>query len=153
MVHSLSSIPIFVRGGAFLFGQPVIQHTGEMTGQPLEVTLFPSGASERWSYEDAGNGFDYQRGGFARRRFASRRDGSALVVEISAPEGSYRPQARSMVLAVRTPVTSVTVGGVALLRVDDLAKVERGWSVKDGAVMVKIPDRFERTEIRIAPSS
>ena len=33
---TLDSIPIFVRGGAFLFRQPVVQHTGEMAGQPLE---------------------------------------------------------------------------------------------------------------------
>jgi alpha-glucosidase len=32
---TLESIPIFVRGGAFLFRQPVVQHTGQMAGQPL----------------------------------------------------------------------------------------------------------------------
>jgi alpha-glucosidase len=29
---TLASIPIFVRGGAFVFGQAVVQHTGEMPG-------------------------------------------------------------------------------------------------------------------------
>ena len=32
---TLESIPIFVRAGAFVFRQPVVQHTGEMPGQPL----------------------------------------------------------------------------------------------------------------------
>ena len=35
---TLESIPIYVRGGAFLFQQPVLQHTGELAGQPLRVT-------------------------------------------------------------------------------------------------------------------
>ncbi len=149
---TLSSIPIFVRAGAFVFTQPVVQSTGEMPGQPLEVTLFPGGASERWLYEDAGNGFEYQRGAFARRRFAARRDASGLLIEIGAPEGTYRPQPRALILTLRSQASAanVSVGGSSLPRVDDLQKAERGWSAKNGSVMIKLPDRFERTEIRIA---
>lgn len=136
----LSTIPIFVRGGAFVFSQPVVQSTGEMPGQPLNVTLFASGSSERWLYEDAGNGFDYQRGVFLRRRFAARKEGNATVIEVGAPEGTYRPQARTMNIAVRTPATRVTVNG---------ATAE--FSANNGVMTVKLPDRFERTEIRIEP--
>jgi alpha-glucosidase len=146
---TLASIPIFVRGGAFVFAQPVVQHTGEMAGQTLEVTLFPNASSERWLYEDAGNGFEYQRGGFARRRFAARRDGSALIVEIGSADGSYRPKPRAMLLTVRGEPQRVSVGGVPLPHVDDIDKSERGWSTRDGSLIIKLPDRFERTEIRI----
>lgn len=143
---TLASIPIFVRGGSFLFTQPVVQHTGEMPGQPLEVTLYPSGNSERVLYEDAGQGFDYQRGGFARRTFTARGN----TIEISAPEGSYRPRDRSLHLrVVGVDATRVSVGGAALPRVDDLEKAERGWTVREGAVVVKVRDAFERVEFRI----
>src|SRR5207244_31955 len=137
---TLASIPIFVRGGAFVFSQPVVQHTGEMAGKPLEVSLFPSGASERWLYEDDGSSFDYRRGAFARRRFAARADGT---IEIGAPEGTYRPPWRTMILTVRSRggASRVTVNGVELDK-------ER-WSVRDGSLVVELPDRFERTEIRI----
>jgi alpha-glucosidase len=141
---TLSSIPIFVRGGAFVFTQPVVQHTGE-TPASLNVELFPGGTSERWLYEDAGNGFEYQRGVFARRRFASRRETSGLVIEIGAAEGTYRPQPRSMLLIVRMQAGTVR----DLPRVDDLDKAERGWTTKDGSLMIKLPDRFERVAIRI----
>jgi alpha-glucosidase len=147
---TLASIPIFVRAGAFVFEQPVVQHTGEMPGQPLHVMLFPGGASERTMYEDAGNGFDYQRGVFARRRFAARADGSAVIVEIGAPDGTYRPQARPLILTLRSQAGAarVSVGGVSLDRVADLDKAERGWTTRDGSLMIKLPDRFERIEIR-----
>lgn len=152
---TLSSTPIFVRAGAFVFGQPVVQHTGEMPGQPLLVSLFPAEASERWLYEDDGNGFDYARGVFARRRFAAHKDASGLVIEIGSPEGSYRPQPRALLLTLRTAVNaaSVSVGGVALPRVDALQKVERGWTEGAGALLIKLPDRFERVEIRIVSRS
>jgi alpha-glucosidase len=153
---TLSSIPIFVRGGAFVFTQPVVQHTGEMPGQPLEVTLFPSGDSERWLYEDAGNGFDYQRGAYARRRFSARTSASGLAIEIGATEGSYRPQKRAMQLTVRSrseagavSVSSGSGASVTLARVDDLEKAERGWTSRDGSLVIKLPDSAERVEIRI----
>jgi len=136
---TLASIPIFVRGGAFVFAQPVVQHTGEMPGQPLEVTLYPAGNSERWLYEDAGNGREYERGGFARRRFASR-DG---VIEIGAPEGNYRPTSRELHLTVRgmTDAKRVLVNGAELAR--------DKWTIRDGSLVINVPDRFERMEIRI----
>jgi alpha-glucosidase len=147
---TLGSIPIFVRAGAFVFGQPVVQHTGEMPGQPLIVTLFPSGASERWLYEDAGNGFEYRRGASSRRRFSSQADQSGVTVTIGAPEGSYRAPSRSMIISVHTSEpSSVRVAGAALSRVENLDATERGWTVKNGAVMVKFPDRFAATEIRL----
>ncbi len=127
---TMASIPIFVRGGAFVFTQPVVQNTGEMPGQPLTVTLFPSAASERWLYEDAGNGF----GPSMRRKFSARGN----TIEISAPDGSYRPQARSIVISVRTSAKSVTVNGAPA-----------DWTVKDGVISIKMPDRFERVLIRI----
>src|SRR5205823_4914568 len=125
---TMSTIPLFVRGGAFVFEQPVVQHTGEMAGKPLEVTLFPSSTpSERWLYEDDGVSFDYKRGAFVRRRFAARADGS---IEIGAPEGTYRPQARSIVLTVRgrANATRVTVNGTET----------HDWRVRDGSLVIPV---------------
>jgi alpha-glucosidase len=134
---TLASIPLYVRAGAFVFEQPVVQHTGQMPGQPLDVVLFPSATpSERWLYEDDGNTFDYRHGAYMRRRFAAYRDGNALVVDIGAPEGSYRPKARSLVLTVR---------GVTATHVTAPGKVE----TKDGSVIVTMPDTFQPTTIRI----
>ena len=87
---TLASIPIFVRGGAFVFMQPVVQSTSEMPGQPLQVMVFGDG--ERWLYEDAGNGF----GASMRRKFSRHGD----TIEVSAPEGTYRPQARSLIFKI-----------------------------------------------------
>lgn len=117
---TIASLPLFVRGGAFVFTQPVVQNTGEMPGQPLEVTLFPGATPEGVLYEDDGSSFDYQRGAFIRRHFSARRDGDAMVIQIDAPEGTYRPKPRDLVVKI--------IG---------TAKV------------VRVPDTFQRMEIRI----
>jgi alpha-glucosidase len=111
---TMASIPIYVRAGALIFTQPVVQHTGEMPGQPLKVLVFGNGPSERTLYEDAGNGF----GPSVRRRFSI----SGQTIEVGAPEGSYRPQAREMWITFRTT---------------------------EGLKTMKVPDRFERTVIRL----
>jgi alpha-glucosidase len=98
---TLESIPIFVRSGGFLFRQPVVQHTGQMSGQALSVTVYPAARSEAGLYEDDGESLGYRRGAFARRRFSERREGSPVRVEASAIEGSWRPAPRDLVLRIR----------------------------------------------------
>jgi Domain of unknown function (DUF5110) len=105
-----------------------------MPGQPPIVNVFPSTSSERWLYEDAGNGF----GPSARRKFSARTDASGMTIEVGAPDGSYRRQARSIVFNVRTTAKAVTVNGTPA-----------DWASTDGMLTIKVPDRFERMQIRI----
>lgn len=91
---TLDSIPIFVRGGGFIFCQPVVQDTGEMSGKPLRVLVAPAAESSSTFYEDDGKTMAYRRGVFMKRDFRQTNDGKSLHIEISSPEGSYRPAAR-----------------------------------------------------------
>ena len=73
-----------------------------------------------------------------RRRCAARADGS---IEIGAPEGTYRPQARSIVLTVR--------GRANAMRVTVNGTETHDWRVRDGSLVIPVRDAFERMEIRI----
>src|SRR5439155_2463687 len=74
---SLRSIPIFVRAGAFVFEHPVVQHTGELRGQPLRVHAVPGADGEATLYEDDGETPAYTQGmsvtGMFRQQPASDR--------------------------------------------------------------------------------
>lgn len=155
---TLASIPIFVRGGAFVFHQPVVQHTGEMPGQPLRVALYPFSESGASLYEDDGETFDYSRGVFLRRRFDARHvssdRGVTTTIIVSAPEGSYRPAARDLVLTLRSDgeAERVAANGAALVRrtPTELASARDGWTVdENGWIVVKQPDRFEPITIEV----
>ncbi len=91
----LARLPLFARGGAFVFRQPVVQHTGEMPGQPLIVEVFPAGRSEGRLYEDDGESLAYQQGAFAERAFRQERGPEGCRVSVGAPAGSWRPAARA----------------------------------------------------------
>jgi alpha-glucosidase len=140
---TLESIPVFVREGGFVFRQPVVQHTGEMAGQPLRVTVFPAARSEGVFYEDDGESLDHQRGIFARRRFSQRREGGQVAIEVSAVEGSYRPAARDLVVEIHYDGVPRRV-----LR-DGVPLPAAEWSQADGFVRIKLRDRPEAIRLAI----
>jgi alpha-glucosidase len=158
---TLGSLPLFVRGGGFIFRQPIVQYTGQMPGNALCVLAAPSQESESTLYEDDGASLDYRTNSFLKRTFRQVSDPSATTIEVSAPEGSYRPAARDLILeawAAHEP-QSVSVdydenpGKITTLprlAMADLSASPRGWSYDDGAVKIKIDDRFipERFVIR-----
>ena len=154
MPVTLDSIPLFVRGGGFIFRQPVVQNTGEMPGNPLRVLIAPAGESESSLYEDNGQTLDYRKGAFMTRRFHQTGNDQKMIVDVSGPEGTYRPAARDLVLETWTdhPPKSVSrqmgdaaADGVSLPHFDAeaLAHSPQGWSFADGLLTVKTDDSFK----------
>jgi len=149
---TIRTIPIYVRGGAFIFQQPVVQHTGEMPGQPLRVSVYPAASSAATLYEDDGATLGYKSGAFARRRFSQSRTADArgrdqgVTIDIAAAEGSYRPKARPLELSVKwngdpASVTVRRAGG---------APQPLEWTMSDaGFVVLKMDDRFDGLTIAI----
>lgn len=155
---TIDSIPIFVRGGGFIFRQPVVQNTGEMPGNPLRVLIAPAAKSESFLYEDDGESMAYRNGDFMKRVFLQSRDAQSLTVGISAPKGPYRPARRDLILETwmdREPgtVTEQSANGAAktLSRMgpDDLARSPSGWSYSNGLLTVKDTDHFDAVSYTI----
>ena len=144
-----ASIPLYVRAGAFVFRQPVVQHTGEMPGQPLIVEVYAAGNSEGRLYEDDGLSFEYERGAAMTRRFTQQRDGGVIRVAAEAPDGTWRPKPRDLrfVVQVDRAPARVVVNGAELPRAPEGGA---GWSLdKRGFVVVGLPDPFAPVSIEI----
>jgi alpha-glucosidase len=142
---SIESVPVFVRAGAFVFRQAVVQNTSEMPGQPLGVEVYPAPRSEATSYEDDGETLAYRRGVFLKRRFEQSRSGSTCTIRVGAAQGSYRPAERDLVLKVHFEgePRRVAIGGEALPRIE-ADRPGRGFVVsEDGTVSVRLKDRFD----------
>jgi alpha-glucosidase len=156
---TIDSIPLFVRAGGFIFRQPVVQHTGEMPGQPLRVLVAPSSSSRGLCYEDDGKSLAYRQGEFMKRAFRQTRDVQSCVIDVEAPTGTYRPAKRDLVLETwldREPTSvAVQAGGAAAgenlpkFKPAELAQAPRGWTFTDGKVTIKAGDRFEAARFTI----
>ena len=58
----LCSVPVFVRAGTVLPLGTVAQSTKEQAGLPIEILVFPGEDGEFTLYDDAGDGYGYERG-------------------------------------------------------------------------------------------
>ncbi len=94
----LAEMPVFVRAGAILPQQPVVQHTDEQPNGPLELRVYPGDDCSGALYWDDGKTFNYTRGEFLRVKYActvssatSGPAAAAVDISVSPREGSYAP--------------------------------------------------------------
>jgi alpha-glucosidase len=88
----LSRLPVFVRPGAIVPRQPLVQSTGELPQGSLELAVYPGEQCAGSIYLDDGQSLAYMRGEVLRQRFTCTRDvHGALDLHFEARKGSYRP--------------------------------------------------------------
>jgi len=145
----LERIPLFVRGGAIVPTQQLVQYTSEAPINPLTFEIYPDGSSSREYYEDDGLSFEYQRGVSLDERVSATESGGQFNITISSPTGTYKPSARSLMFKVHSQRNSphnVEIGGKrvnALRAVADLDQAVEGWAYDEinNTVWIKTPDQ------------
>ncbi len=153
----LDRVPLFVRGGAIVPTQQVVEYTDQAPIAPLTFEIYPDGSSSREYYEDDGLSFDYQRGVSLFERLTTSENEHGLSITISSRQGSYKPPARSLVLKVhaqRNQPHGVQLEGrtLTLLRsVAALDSAREGWTYDDvnSVVWIKTPDQGMALTARI----
>ncbi len=89
----IEAMPIYVRAGAIIPQQPVVQSTDEVPQGPLEVRVYPptgGGDCSGSVYADDGLSFQFKKGDYKRVKFTCTATQSGLTVHM-AQEGSYTP--------------------------------------------------------------
>jgi alpha-D-xyloside xylohydrolase len=61
----LSHTPLFVKAGSILPLGPRMQYSGEKPAAPIELRVYPGADGSYHFYEDAGEGWDYEKGKFS----------------------------------------------------------------------------------------
>jgi alpha-glucosidase len=86
----LGSLPVFVRGGAILPVEPLVQSTNEAPQGPLTLRVFAGPDCRGGLYLDDGHSYAYTKGDFLRMSFTCAATPDALSVTVSR-EGTYKP--------------------------------------------------------------
>jgi len=107
---ALDEIPAFVRAGSILPLGPVIQHTRDLPGGPLDVQVYPGADSTFTLVEDDGNTTAYKTGNQRRVTFTWNDRARSLVWKV---EGPYRGKDifKTMKVTVFNPNGVVTRNG------------------------------------------
>jgi alpha-glucosidase len=109
----LERLPLFARAGAVIPTQPVIQHTGEMMKTPLSLVIVRGADGTSSFYEDAGEGYEYLRGGSRTTHVTQR--GNSIGIAREGNYGSPRRLAALELLGVNTVPRQVLLGGDIVL--------------------------------------
>jgi len=142
----LDRLPIFVRAGAIVPQQQVLQYSDEAPIDPLTFSIYPPAGVDTVSmtyYEDDGHTMKYRGGEFMKRSLRHVRAAGILETTLSACEGSYRPPARSLVLEFHgcnsTPVT-VELSGRTVPEVSASAfsDATAGWHFDEGKKVIRV---------------
>jgi len=124
-VPALDRLPVFVRAGAILPRQPLVQSTAETPQGPLRLDIYPGPDCRGTLYADDGHSTAFATGVFFRQAVRCSSGHAGLRIDFAAPEGSFRPWWREIAVTVhgRSVGAPVSGGGRSInARYDERAK-------------------------------
>jgi alpha-glucosidase len=150
----LDRIPLFVKGGAVIPMQPVVQYVGEKPANPLTFAVFPGDRGTSFYYEDDGISFAYEKGEYIQRSIFQKGGDSRREVVLGKSEGTFEPAARYVIVRMIDVVIkpgSVVKGSskLNLLSQGDVGKKEGWWYDEvSHEVLISFPE--SRSEISLS---
>jgi alpha-glucosidase len=87
----LAETPLYVRAGAIVPMQPVVQSTNEKPDGPLELRVYPGSDCHGTLYQDDGLTFAYQKGNFLRVNFTCQVSPGSLTITGRIEKNSWQP--------------------------------------------------------------
>ncbi|MEY4762041.1 MAG: hypothetical protein RLZZ200_1897, partial [Pseudomonadota bacterium] len=87
----LEELPVFVRAGAILPRQPVVQSTAQRLQGALQLDVYVGPDCRGALYLDDGHSFAYRKGDFLRQAIRCEATGDSVTVQFQTREGRYVP--------------------------------------------------------------
>lgn len=86
----IEEMPIFIKGGAIIPSQEVVQYVGEKEIETITLDIYPDGNSSFSLYDDDGKSLDYQKGKYALTTIEVNAEDDKVEVTIQPAEGKYK---------------------------------------------------------------
>ena len=143
-VHpTVDALPVYVRGGAIVPMQPLVQSTDETPQGPLTLRVYAGEDCRGSLYTDDGKSYGYERGVVLRMSFACSVTTNGFEIAISKHEGSFIPWWKDLRLEIYgwTPSRKVVLvnGQAAAIPVESGANF----------VSISIPDTGAGESLRV----
>ena len=135
---ALDEMPLYVRAGAIIPTQPIVQNTGETPKGPLALRIYPGEDCHGSLYQDDGHSFAYQRGELLRVSYSCQASVSAITVKSTTDKDSFQPWWNS---------AEVTVFGAGAqpkeVRIGDRATHEWRYDAAGHSVIFTVPNALQ----------
>jgi alpha-glucosidase len=153
---ALDRLPVFVRAGAILPSQPLVQSTSQTPQGPLTLDVYPGDDCRGTIYADDGHSMAYAQQGYLRQRVRCLETGAGMDLDFDAREGRFQPWWRQVAVRVhhwkggaqafldgKRIADPVTRAGVLRMTIDDPSRESR-LSIK----RIRRLPHFERDQSR-----
>src|SRR6267154_1131311 len=146
----LDEMPIYVRAGAIVPMQPLVQSTEETPNGPLELRVYlpNSNASGdcRWTlYQYDGHTYAYQKGEILRVNYSCQVSSGAVTLSSTTEKSAYQPWWNSVKLTIYGALTSLKE-----VRIGEQVIHEWRYDNIAHAVTLTMPDALKNWSVRLA---
>ena len=141
----LDEMPLYVRAGAILPMQSVVQNTGETPDGPLQLRVYPGEDCRGSLYEDDGHTFAYQKGEIHRINYSCAVSASSVTITSTIEKNVYKPWWSSTALTVYGATTAPKE-----VHVGDHSTQDWHFDSQAHTVVITVPDALKSWNVRIA---
>ena len=127
-------IPLFIRDGAIIPMQPVMDYVGQHPVATVTLQVFPSDQATQFDYyDDDGETYAYEKGAYFLQHLSVQRNTDGVTFRTQAPSGSYRSPLRHWLVKVHgIAAAAVRADDAALEHFATISALEsasgQGWS-------------------------
>lgn len=141
---SLDEMPLYVRAGAILPMQPLVQNTGEIPDGPLQLRVYPGNDCKGSLYQDDGHTLAYQKGEILRVNYSCSASSSFISVTSTVEKNAYKPWWNSTALTVYGAVAAPKE-----VRIGDRAIQDWHFDAQAHTVTLTVPDALKNWSVRV----
>ncbi len=145
MLHpQLDEMPLYVRAGAIVPMQAVVQSTSETPAGGLKLRVYPGDDCRGSLYMDDGHSYAYQKNEFLRIQYSCQVAGNSVTVNSKVENSGFQPWWKS---------AEITVYGVASapkqVRIGNQAASDFRYDNQMHAVKLTVPDAVKDWSLQI----
>jgi len=151
--RSLDTLPVFVRAGAIVPEQPLVQSTDEKPQGPLTLRVYPPALAGQDCggdlYLDDGASYAFKRGDFLRVAFSCHASAQGLTVTVDPHRGSFAPWWKLLSIEVYG-ASKPAAGASAAIDGAKPAPVMPGYDPELHRITAILPDDGKGLELQVA---
>lgn len=151
--NSVDTLPVFVRAGAIVPEQPLVQSTDEKPNGPLTLRVYPpTSAGEDCAgslYLDDGVSYNFNKGDFLRMSFSCKVTAEGIDVTIDPHQGSFPPWWTDLSVEVYGAGRQATHATASALDGSGVNTVRTGFDAEHHRITAVIPDSGKGIEFHL----
>lgn len=151
VVCPLDKLPIFIKSGAIIPTQEVLNYIGKKNISELTFDIYPSKNSNFTLYDDDGKSLNYEKGDFSLTKIESLDTNKETVINIASPKGNFKVAERNYTLKIhlnKQPSIIKVNNKIYLIRNEGNLTMQTAI-YKEGVLIIK-PDVKSKNDILIA---